>query len=707
MRKCALQTLDGTEKQYTAYYCNEFPFQDLRLIAQKSRKKKGDEILSNFATFDIETTTITEPVKVAFMYHWQMCVQGILVYGRYWDEWVKFIKKLAFELELGETRKFVIYVHNLPFEFQFMRDFLKEELGGFTGFYIDKRKPLSVRCTNGIEFRCSWKLTNMSLEKACKFERGVEIGKQSGDLDYKKIRTPVTPITDKEFGYCMADVLSLYQLIENRLLNEFDTLESIPMTSTGYVRRDCRRATEKQTGYRELFLSTRLTDSVYTLLKEAARGGDTHANRFLSGRIIQDVDSFDVQSSYPAMLKMRKFPMTKFVPYGDVESKEELDKLLAEKACLFRVAFTNLRLKEHIAMPYLSSDKALNLSGERLDNGRVLSADIARYTLTDVDYRIIAKQYDWDENEFYVSDMHVAEYGYLPESILSIVDKYFELKTRLKGEIAKAKKRGDAETLNDLEYQYAKSKNRLNAIFGMMYTDPVRETITLTEDGEWNIEDKDLSEELEKYYKSRNSFLYYAWGIWTTAHAREHLNRLVNLTGQDTTIYCDTDSSKCYASKDIRDAVSAANREIAAEAETRNAYCDYDGVRYYMGIYEHEANYVRFKTLGAKKYVYEQYNKEGVKELHVTISGVNKEQAPYELGRLENFVPGFTFLKAGGLEMEYVDMPIREITVNGCTFKTASCIASTDSTYEVGITGEYAEVIGYNCYADIEKMEIF
>lgn len=705
MRTVNITTLTGKVRQYTAYETSEFPWGELKKIAFKSRKKKGSEILCNHASFDIETTTIEEPVKLAFMYHWQMCVQGILVYGRYWDDWCKFLNRLAEELELSEQRKFIIYVHNLPFEFQHMRDFLKEYVSDFTGFYIDKRKPLSVRCENGIEFRCSWKLTNMSLEKACQFEKGVEVGKQSGDLDYKKIRTPVSILSDREFGYCMADVLSLYQLISRRLLNENDNLESIPLTSTGYVRRDVRHSTEKQDGYRDFFLSTRLTKSVYTLLKEAGRGGDTHANRFLSGRLLTDVDSYDVQSSYPAMLKMRKFPMTKLTPYGDLDSREEFQTLLDSKACLFRIAFDNLRLKDHVAMPYLSMDKALDLSGERLDNGRVLKARVARYTITDVDYRIIEKQYTWDT--IFISDMHTAEYGYLPESILSVVDQYFEAKTRLKGELAKAKKDQDVELIKDLQYQYDKSKNRLNGIFGMMYTDPVRDIISLKEDGTWSAERPDLDEALDKFYKSRNSFLYYAWGIWTTAHARAHLNRLVEITGQDTTIYCDTDSSKCLHSESVRRAVEMENQKIISEAESRHAYADYDGVRYYMGIYEHEANYVRFKTLGAKKYVYEEINKKGVCELHVTISGVNKSLAPYELGHIENFLPGFTFHKAGGLEMEYIDMQIREITVNGCKFKTASCIASTDSTYELGITGEYAEVIGYNAYEDIEKTNLF
>lgn len=696
MRSCKVQRLDGRAQEVTAYSPDEFPWERVSKIAHKSRRKsrKGTATLVTYGTFDIETTTVTCPDKDAFMYHWQMTVGGIPVYGRYWDEWMEFLNELVERLELSESRKFVIYVHNLAFEFQFMRDFL-EKMGGFDGFYIDKRKPLSIRCSNGIEFRCSWKLTNMSLERACGFERGVEIGKQSGTLNYRKIRTPRTELSDTEFAYCIADVLSLHQLIECRLKNERDDLDTIPLTSTGYVRRDCRRSTEREEGYRELFKSLTMTKEVYLLLKEAARGGDTHANRRLSGRILEDMDSFDVQSSYPAQLKMKRFPMTKFVPYGDVESPEELERLLDAKACLFRVAFGGLRLKDEYAMPYISQDKASACVKGIFDNGRVLRAETLLLTVTDIDYKLIRRQYVWDE--MYVSDMHVAEYGYLPESILAVVDKYFQLKTQLKGELAKAKAAGDLERIADLEYEYGKSKNRLNAIFGMMYTDPVRETVTLS-GSEWTVETPDIEEALEKYYKSRNSFLYYPWGVWTTAHAREHLADLVDMTGQDTTAYCDTDSSKCHADEEIRARVDSKNQEIMAMAQERGAYCDYDGTRYYMGIYEYEGHYDRFKTLGAKKYVYEKGG-----ELHVTISGVAKASAPHELGRIENFVPGFTFYKAGGNTLTYIDSFARDISVNGCMFLSGSAVAVEDSTYEIGITEEYAEVIGYNPYLDIEQ----
>ena len=137
----------------------------------------------------------------------------------------------------------------------------------------------------------------------------------------------------------------------------------------------------------------------------------------------------------------------------------------------------------------------------------------------------------------------------------------------------------------------------------MMYTDPVQEENTLNENGEWIVNTPDTAEALEKFYRSRNSFLYYAGGVWCTAHARKHLQQLLDLTGE-ATIDCDTDSSRAVGA-DI-EAIEKVNREIADLARERGAYASVGGKDYYMGVYEHENKepIKEFKTLGAKKYAY-------------------------------------------------------------------------------------------------------
>ena len=714
MRPALIKRFDGGEDVIETYNIHDFPYENLNTKALTCKhKKKPKYLVYTFATFDIETTTIDNGTDTpyGFMYQWQMDVGGYVVTGRRWEEWIEFMLKLVEIFKTDETRNFVVYIHNEAFEFQFIRDFLNAYFDGFHVFASQRRKPIYVTTGNGIQFRCSYKLTNMSLEKAVQNELGVVHFKAAGDLDYRVIRTADTPLNDTEFGYCVSDVVCLYELIERRLINEHDNLESIPMTSTGYVRRDCRNACRKDEDYREEFLKQEMTESVYKLLTEAGRGGNTHANRYMSGRVWHIVDSFDVASSYPAQMFLRKFPVSKFTPYGEIESMTELDSLLSEYACLFRVIFTGLEVRDNIGMPYIAISKATAHSKHvTLDNGRVLSVinredrendrGYIAMTLTDVDYQIIKEQYTWDEMS--ISDFHIATYGYLPEALLSQVMAYFRAKTELKDKIKEAEERGDEEEAANHAYLYAKSKNRLNGIFGMCYTNPVRNVISINDKGKWIEETPDIADALKKYWKSRNSFLVYAWGVWITAWARRHLEDLFNALGQDKVIYGDTDSGKAV-DVDISK-IDALNAKVKALADKRGAYCDYNGTRYYMGVYEHENKVpiAKFKTLGAKKYVYEDE-----KGLHVTISGVNKKLGAKELKTIDNFVPGFVFKDAGGLTLYYNDAEqgIHQITVDGCTMTTASNIGMVDSTYEIGITSEYAELIGYNIYYDIDKFD--
>lgn len=714
MRPAFIKRFDGGEDCIETYNIHDFPYGNLNTKALTCKhKKKPKYLIYTFATFDIETTTIDNGTDTpyGFMYHWQMDVGGYVVTGRRWEEWVKFMLKLVDIFKTDDTRNFVVYIHNEAFEFQFIRDFLNAHFGGFRVFAAQRRKPIHVTTGNGIQFRCSYKLTNMSLEKAVQNELGVVHCKAAGDLDYRIIRTADTPLGDTEYGYCISDVVSLYEMIERRLINEHDNLESIPMTSTGYVRRDCRNSCRKNEDYREEFLKQEMTESVYKLLIEAGRGGNTHANRYMSGRVWHDVDSFDVASSYPAQMFLRKFPVSKFTPYGEIESVKELNGLLSEYACLFRVIFTGLEVRDNIGMPYIAISKATARSKHvTLDNGRVLSVinredrendrGYISLTLTDVDFQIIKEQYTWDEMS--ISDFHIATYGYLPEALLSQVMAYFRAKTELKDKIKEAEEQGDEEEAANLAYLYAKSKNRLNGIFGMCYTNPVHNVISINEDGEWIEDEPEIADALKKYWKSRNSFLVYAWGVWITAWARRHLEDLFNALGQDKVIYGDTDSGKAV-DVDISK-IDALNAKVMALADKCGAYCDYNGTRYYMGVYEHENKVpiAKFKTLGAKKYVYEDE-----KGLHVTISGVNKKLGAKELGSIEKFESGFIFKDAGGLTLYYNDSEkgIHTITINGCTMTTASNIAMVDSTYEIGITREYAELIGYNIYYDIDKSD--
>lgn len=694
MRYVKIIRKDGGRDEVPVYGIDDFPYEDLNPISITNRRKNNAKSYCiTFGTFDIETTTITRPdgSTYGYMYIWQMTVGGIVCIGRTWEEWIYFIKKVLESLNCSQDKTFVIYVHNLAFEFQFIRDFLQEYFGGFEIFANAPRKPINVR-TESMEFRCSYKLTNMSLKKALENELGVVHVKADGDLDYSMVRTPETELTEQELGYCVSDVVGLHELIERRLINEKDSLASIPMTSTGYVRRDCRKATKKAgKKYRDYFKRMALSEEVYTLLREEARGGDTHANRYMAGMIWEGVDSFDIKSSYPFQM-FRKYPVTPYSRFGHVDDMDTFRNLLDTKACLFRCAFYGLCVKPETQMPYIPFSKCTVFDSKtvHIDNGRVLSCSFIILTLLEIDYKIIEETYTWDS--IAITDMHTAELGELPKCLTDQVMLYFRRKCELELEIKRLKMEG--KNTDNERYLYTKQKNRLNSIFGMCYQNPVMATLFINEEGEWDCEETDIAAALKKYFSSRNNFLIYTHGCYICAYGREWLHRMRQYAG--TTIYSDTDSCKCinadYAAMD------KFNEEIKKWDEERGCIVDLEGQKFYLGYVEKENDVPikKFKTLGAKKYVYEDDD-----GLHITISGVDKNGWK-ELGCVENFEPGFTFTKNGGLTLEYNDeLNIHEITVEGCTFTTASNIGMSESTYTVGITEDYAALIGYKLLAEL------
>lgn len=656
---------DGIEVLYRAYRFPNIP--------------KINVSRETFLTFDIETTTYeVDGTYSGFMYIWAICIDGICIYGRFWSEFISCIKYITMLMD-----KVIIYVHNLGYEFQFMYQFLEEEFGELDIFAVKSRTPLVVRCNDGsIEFRCSYKLTNMSLAKACENEYGCVYLKRVGDLDYSVYRTPYTHLDDDEFSYSISDVLCQWHMIYHKMRNEGDNLNSIPLTSTGYVRRDCRKNCKSDKSYMSWYNKNALNKNVYKLLKEAGRGGDTSANCRLVGTVLENVKSFDVLSSYPYQLLCKKFPSRKFRKMTMRLSEESLNDCISQgKACLFRVTFNRLTAKPDTVDLYLSYSKNQGCSGNKsIINGRVAYAEAIAFTLTDIDWLIVDDTYTWDSCD--ITSLYTSKYDYLPKALWDSIYDYFKRKCLLSFE--KDTEQGG--------YIYAKSKNKLNGIFGMCYTDPVHAVIEFI-NNEWVCKEGDMSS-LSKTSGYGNNFLVYAVGVWTTAHARNHLHKLIKFTG-DGTIYWDTDSSKAVGVN--IDLINQANQEIINECIERGAYYEVNGKTFYLGIYEDETEngaYREFKTLGAKKYCYRDYNG----YLHLTVSGV-KKQGVKELHKdIDNFHVGYEFKDAGGSVLYYHYAPIHKMcdTDGTSTFLTASGIGITPRTYKIGAEKIYKKIIDFN-----------
>ena len=97
--------------------------------------------------------------------------------------------------------------------------------------------------------------------------------------------------------------------------------------------------------------------------------------------------------------------------------------------------------------------------------------------------------------------------------------------------------------------------------------------------------------------------------------------------------------------------------------------------------------------MGAKKYAFRYPDG----KLGITIAGVNKKKGAEELekaGGLKAFREGFTFYDAGGTESVYNDVPeVDHLIREGERIPITSNLYLQESTYTLGITGEYFRII--------------
>lgn len=640
------------------------------LIKRNKRKRNSKTYVNVVTAFDIETTRLDD-IDQSIMYIWALQFDlNTTIVGRTWSEFFEMLEKIS--LYLKDTAYLVIYVHNLSYEFQFLKglyDFEEDEV-----FATDSRKILKCTMFDCIEFRCSYMLTNQSLDMFLK-KMNVENKKLSGDLfDYSKKRYAWTELSDYELQYMINDVKGLVQALTRQLAIDGDDLQTIPLTSTGYVRRDMKKSMHQ---YNHDQLHEMLPNvKIYKLLREAFRGGNTMSNRFFTDQIIEDVSSCDIVSSYPFQMCCKKYPMSKF--YREEATAENFKKLvdLNALALLCSLTFYNIRLRSvFMGYPYLSKDKCRDIVKGINSNGRILEAKRLTTTITDIDFRIILDVYEWDGME--VHQLWSAKYRMLPYQFRSVVLNYYKVKTELKGV---------EEGTDEYDY-YVKNKEKLNGCYGMTVEDPGKDKYKYKK-GEFVIEEENLSDLLRKH--NRSAYLCYQWGVWVTAHARYELHQGLKLCGKygEKFVYCDTDSIKYIDHIDIE----SLNRQTQKLAEKYKAYAsDRNGVVHYMGVFEDEGYKLpnRFATMGAKKYVLEDTDK----KLHITIAGVNKHKGSDELGQIENFKEGFIFSKAGGTESIFNDGLDEYIDIEGHRVHLTDNVCIKDSTYTLGITAEYRQIL--------------
>lgn len=621
---------------------------DLKIQKRGKGVKSKKRYLDVVTAFDIETTNIDE-IRNSIMYIWQFQIMNITVIGRRWEDFKTFMHTI--EKHMQECTM-VVYVHNLSFEFQWLKSVLPiDDL-----FAMDNRKILKF--TSGkFEFRCSYLHSNMSLAKYVE-KCGAEFQKIKG-FDYSKKRYPWTPLTEQELLYCINDVRALTSALINEMKKDGDNLYTIPLTITGYTR---RRFKEALIPYKEIIKEMLPDLDVFQGLRGAFRGGNTHANRNNANRLLKDVTSYDISSSYPAVMITEKFPC-KFVEKKPSKFEQSLNH---GKACLIYVYLENVKLiDDAFGCPYLPKAKCEYVINGEYDNGRILACDSCYTWITEIDFTILVKEYSFN---YSILKLYTANKKLLPLPFRKLLFEMYVKKTELKG-------------VDD--YTYSKYKSMVNSTFGMTVQNPCKPSYKF-ENGEVVVNfDESMADLINDYHKM--GWLPYQWGVWVTAYARMKLEEGLHAIPYDAFVYADTDSIKFMG--DYGSRIEELNSKYLNK---KYSAVDKKGKRHYIGIFEYEEKYKQFKTLGAKKYCYV----DDAECLHVTISGVGKKAGAKELKTIDNFKEGFIFKEAGGTESVYNDFPtVSEYEIEGNKVPIISNIAIYQSMYTLGLTIEYRELL--------------
>lgn len=671
------------------------------------------------ASFDIEVSSFKayesehgNEIKCACMYIWQFGLNGSVIYGRTWEQFFEMLSILQQALDIDEKKHLIIFVHNLGYEFQFLKSWVHWD----KVFAVKQRRPVYA-IAGGFEFRCSLLLSNYALAYiGSNLLKKYPVEKKVGDLDYSLIRHSGTSLTPSELGYCINDVKVVMSYIQEKIETDGD-ITKIPLTNTGYVREYCRdwcfyggesdffKREKHKTEYHRFIKSLRInSDAEYYQMERAFAGGFTHSSALHANQVLFDVGSADLTSDYPFQMCAKYYPMTSFRYIGAVENNDLFNFYLRNYCCMFDVTFINLKPSVTFENP-ISRSRCVIDEGESFttNNGRIVSASRITTTVTELDWETIYKFYDWDEVQIF--NMRIADRDYLPKELILAILYLYANKTSLKGVIEKV-------------IEYMVSKNMINASFGMMVTAIIREEFEFDET--WHKSPPDIASQLDAYNSGYNRFLYYGWGIWVTAHARHSLFRAIYEFDEDY-VYSDTDSIKGLNFEDHQDFFNEYNQEVRLQLLNM---CNHYGIPFSMcqpktikgekkllGVWEMERPYKRFKTCGAKRYMYEYDDG----ELSLTVSGLNKHVAiPYLKEKYKTnarifeefgeglFVPAG---KTGKQTVTYIEQQqegeVQDYLGNSGHFHELSSIYMEPQSYYMSILSEYKDFLEGVQYVEI------
>ena len=611
---------------------------DFSQYCESSNFRRDHKFSNLVAGFDTETTAIIDHTpQYAFMYEWTFGVEDMIVYGRTWDEFRELLLNIKADLKLSSEFQLIVFDQRLKYEFQFFKDELWIDDKDFIA--RDSHKVLQCVANDAFAFRCSAEYSELTLD-----QMGAVIGipKLKG-YDYAKIRHSKTPLDLFELDYCEHDVRILLEYFKKER-EKYGQVWKIPLTATRIVKNLIyhyfRQMGSVQTLRANQFRDTPQDMLMLNKLQRAYFGAFNYSDLIYDNIPVDDVFGVDFQSSYGAQMLLNKFPIKKFKPEPIPEDwRELLSEKYERKALLIRCKIKQLKNK-YPRFGFLPTSKEWSFNEKRTvtSQDKILYCPEIILTLTDIDFKLMLKFYQFDVKSFEILELHSSKYAPLPNYIVAtIVDLYLK-KVKIKTRNKKIEQQRELTPLEKAEYTYAKTM--ISRIYGVFVQKPLMLKYHYNRELKKLEPLKDDNDEaIEEFVKKEYDPVLYQWGVWVTAYGRrEILENFAAISletdsrgtnkNNDAVLYSDTDSLK-FVGDDYIDIILSYNENVKRKLRH---FCEMNRLYGYKfeeleGIGEFEIeHYQTFKTIGLKKYCYIDDNGEFVAKL----SGLSKENTFFD-----------------------------------------------------------------------------
>ena len=538
-----------------------------------------------------------------------------------------------------------IYIHDMSKEFQLLRNLYNKKFA-----YLKKGdRPVTfsrmsrnvmttqITCLIGnchVKLIDSMALTKKSLKD---WNDDENMGLEFEVVEDGGIKTPETMLTAKEMEQFEKEILIILQGMSNYKAR-FKTLNNIPITQTGIVRRIIRENVCMPKTFEDMargatewgsncaFYDSHMTPEDYARYRQIFSGGSVILNQQKLGRLHKNISAYDFSSAYIAIMTHMKFPDGNFEEVKkayDRKILESFDNLLdinREHFWYAHYEFTDVCINDG-GLPFWPANKCMVEESEieERQNGKITKATKLNVFMTDIDFWIFSRVYNWKEKK--TLNMWKSKAVLLPETFIKLLLGFYAIKEQYKN-------------IEEKKSLYNEAKAMASSSYGAAVTRMFDDDIIFTEDG-WETKPLDLEMFMKKKERitPKNHFLCYSSAVWIPAWCRYWLWQFA-LQCEERVHYGDTDSLIGEFNARDRDRFQKwelflieRRKEISKiyQSITPELYCPKrpNGELASLGSFQFEHMYDEFKCIGLKRYV-GTYTEHGKTKMKTAIAGLPK-----------------------------------------------------------------------------------